>query len=254
MKKIIIIGILLINVQLFAQNTPVNGEIIYEQIISNSDGIVSKEYVLFFNQKNSYYEEVINKQFEKTQEKKEDGTIVLSLRDNQHPQFYYNSLRDGFYFSEVVYNQHLFTKDNFKLNWNLSTETKQIGGYECQKAITKFRGRTYIAWFTNSIPLIFGPWKLNGLSGLILEAYDTTGYFQVRAKKIIIGYNAQKNQFSLKKDKAMSMDELRTKTKELETAFLSRLNSKLPKGMKPFKIDKNCEDCPKGLEIFDEEN
>jgi len=59
-----------------------------------------------------------------------------------------------------------------KKNWELYNDFKVIAGFKCQKAITTFRGRTFIAWFTPKIPVSTGPWKLNGLPGIILEAYD----------------------------------------------------------------------------------
>lgn len=253
MKIVITIFLLIINFQIYSQNLSIISEILYEQTI---DGFSSKEYKLIFNNEKSYYEEVISKEYEKGKTRKEDGTIVFNIRDNQKPNFYYNSGKNGFYFSQVVYNKHLFAKDNFELNWTLSEEVKTINDIKCQKATTKFRGREYIVWFTNKIPVPFGPWKLNGLSGLILEVYETTGFFRVVAKKVTI--NSKKNDTIkipfIDINKAISMNELKTQTSKLEKNFISKLNSKLPKGMKPFKIDKNCEDCPKPLEIFDEKN
>ena len=61
-----------------------------------------------------------------------------------------------------------------QIKWTLFNESKKIGNFVCQKAEGYFRGRTYVAWFTNDIPTILGPWKLNGLPGVILEFYDTT--------------------------------------------------------------------------------
>lgn len=86
----------------------------------------------------------------------------------------------------------LFTKEMFfyksylveemapTLDWKLSKDTLSFSGIKCHKAITTFEGKDWTVWYTPSIPFSGGPWKLNGLPGLILEAYDTNKqvYFQ----------------------------------------------------------------------------
>lgn len=79
----------------------------------------------------------------------------------------------------------LFVKDTARIiSWELFNETKNITSFKCQKARGNFRGRTYTVWFTNDIPVSMGPWKLNGLPGLILEATDSLNQFQFFAEKI----------------------------------------------------------------------
>ncbi|WP_051268473.1 GLPGLI family protein [Terrimonas ferruginea] len=70
------------------------------------------------------------------------------------------------------------------INWKLSNETKVILGYNCQKATGDFGGRTFDAWFTADLPYAFGPWKLNGLPGLILAANDTKNELSFVAREI----------------------------------------------------------------------
>lgn len=64
------------------------------------------------------------------------------------------------------------------MKWELAEGAEEILGYMCQKAQAYFRGRTWTVWFTAEIPVNAGPWKLNGLPGLILRARDEEGDFR----------------------------------------------------------------------------
>jgi GLPGLI family protein len=71
-----------------------------------------------------------------------------------------------------------------KMKWKLLNEKKIIGEYDCKKASVEFRGRTYYAWYTIEIPISLGPWKFNGLPGLILEVDDQKGIYKWQAKTV----------------------------------------------------------------------
>ena len=70
-----------------------------------------------------------------------------------------------------------YKEDLHIFQWIIDPEKKIINGYQCQKATTHFAGRDYIAWFTNEIPISDGPYKFNGLPGLIIEIYDTDDHY-----------------------------------------------------------------------------
>lgn len=69
--------------------------------------------------------------------------------------------------------------------WTLIDSSKQILGYSCQLASCTFRGRAFFAWFTFDIPISDGPWKLFGLPGHILEAYDAKQHYHYMIKEIL---------------------------------------------------------------------
>lgn len=75
----------------------------------------------------------------------------------------------------------LIEKENEKLEWEITTESKKIDGYLCYKAIylMKFVNRRgmntsipIVAWFAPSLPYSYGPKYFTGLPGLILELTD----------------------------------------------------------------------------------
>jgi GLPGLI family protein len=63
-------------------------------------------------------------------------------------------------------------------------EKREILGFQCKKAVGTFRGRRYVAWYCPEIPVPYGPWKLYGLPGLILEAYDESHQIAFLPEKI----------------------------------------------------------------------
>ena len=74
--------------------------------------------------------------------------------------------------SRVCQDDFIFEEPSPKVEWILTDEVKQIDGYECSLAECDFRGRHYYAWYTQEIPLPYGPWLFNGLPGLIVSVYD----------------------------------------------------------------------------------
>lgn len=101
-----------------------------------------------------------------------------------------------------------------QLRWRILSKSKTILGYTCQCATVTFRGRDYEAWFTADIPLSYGPWKFQGLPGLILEVTDSrneyrftaNGIQQVKGEKNIMMFDEEIR--SIKRNRALKMEAL----------------------------------------------
>lgn len=90
-------------------------------------------------------------------------------------------------YAEDVWHKTLYYPEDRKINWIISNETSSISGYPAQKATTSFGGRNWTAWFTKEIPVSDGPYKFNGLPGLIIRLEDSRGDFRFElARKITV--------------------------------------------------------------------
>ncbi|MEN5058951.1 GLPGLI family protein [Sphingobacterium kitahiroshimense] len=94
--------------------------------------------------------------------------------------YYFFSKEQMFYTKEQIINEYLVQENAPKITWKVIDETRSVSGIPCQKAITYFKGRNWIAWYAPELPFQSGPWKLNGLPGLIIEAYDENQEVQFR--------------------------------------------------------------------------
>ncbi len=77
------------------------------------------------------------------------------------------TVTDGISLQDYIYEDSLNTQ-----SWEIRDSIKTLLDYSCQKAVCRFRGREWTAWFASEVPVSDGPWKLCGLPGLIMEAYD----------------------------------------------------------------------------------
>lgn len=130
------------------------------------------------------------------------------------------------------YNVYRFIFDesiNFK--WELTKETKNILGYKCKSASINFKGRNYIAFYTDELPFSDGPYKFNGLPGLILEISDlNNNYFfkAVALKKLSKNFNYKIfNENSYKKIELEEIKKLEDKIKEKPSILIMNENIKL---------------------------
>jgi len=116
--------------------------------------------------------------------------VSISLPLSFEPIVYFNKTQQYFTFNTTkLYEKgRIIIQDSLpNIKWEITSHTKEILDFQCQKAIGKYKCREYVAWFTKDIPLNVGPWHLNGLPGAILEAKATDHYLEftaIKAKKV----------------------------------------------------------------------
>ena len=88
-------------------------------------------------------------------------------------------------YTSVFGSKYVIEEEAPTMDWEIYEDSVQtIIGYECHKAKTKFRGREWTVWYAGDIPVSLGPWKLNGLPGLILRA-ECKDYIIITASSIM---------------------------------------------------------------------
>lgn len=75
-------------------------------------------------------------------------------------------------YCHIFIDYYVYTEPTPAIKWNFVKGTDVVCGYKCKKATATFRGRNWTAWYAPEIPYMEGPWKFNGLPGLILRIED----------------------------------------------------------------------------------
>lgn len=200
MKKILFF-LALLN---FLTSTSQNKGIVYYGHIESpgKGGPVGLDFnsYLVFDKSQSYYvtakDSLENEtNIENQKIKKIDGQITeIYLGKHtleQGKQVYYNREKDSIWWNKKYQKPVYGVEKRTEIPWKLINESKKIGNLLCKKATGTFRGREYTVWYSVEIPLPYGPWKLQGLPGLILEAYDTNKELYIYFKSV--EYPVKKN-------------------------------------------------------------
>lgn len=188
MKKNIINIILLIIPLLFSHSQMADGFILYgtessttqiaDKNASSEMNMIKEalnkfkdiEFKLFFNGKESIFR-VVN-----TLDTNDFKLKIARSLFGAHSEYYENrKTKEKYRFTQAYGERFIITER--KVKWLLTKESKKIDDYLCYKATTEkiienSRGRfkkDVVAWYTNEIPLSFGPRGYSGLPGLILE-------------------------------------------------------------------------------------
>lgn len=101
--------------------------------------------------------------------------IQVLKNPNYFDQTVYQNLPQGkmTLLGVITPDYYVYAEDLNAISWTWTEDTDTVCGYPCRKATGTYGGRTWTAWYATDIPVSFGPWKLTGLPGLILEAYDS---------------------------------------------------------------------------------
>ncbi|MFY7669799.1 GLPGLI family protein [Tenacibaculum sp. MEBiC06402] len=201
--------------------------------------------VLYIGKEKSLF--LWNKPFIKNSRIEDEESINVNLNANDTIGSFNLGLRlkDSIY-SRIPYfkKEVILLKEKVpSIEWKIHKETKKVGDFQCQKAVANFRGREYTAWFAPDLPIKVGPWKLHGLPGLILIAYDTKREIEFYVTSI--SQSSYKIEPSLKANRIMYLSEYIEFIEKGPLDFLKKLKSKLPRGTEMTV------DIKKGIESFE---
>ena len=265
MKSLITVFVLLFVTSIYAQKF--NGKATYKtsqkssiKIDANQEGMTDKmqeelqkrlqkmnqkTFILEFDKTKSIYKEDVELDAPKPQVGG-NRVMVMSFGGSGKGSIFYKDTQEKRYTNQTeIMGKVFLIKDELpKYEWEMSTETKNIGQYTCYKAtyskevenknISFINGETKeeivketvvtTAWYTLQVPISNGPKNYQGLPGLILEIND--GKNLIVCTEIIINPSEVIKIEEPKKGKVVSQkkyDEIQNKkSKEMLEKFKSR--------------------------------
>ena len=172
MKKILLLFFSVLTSQLLAQENYATSRAIYhaKHSLANAKYLCGKN-TLHFDQYRSLF---VHNDYPSENLFTENGTYAEKTKGDVTGQPIFTDLTQKLQFSK---RSNLTLEEKVaEIEWQIHVEEqKSIKGFTCIKASGLFAGRQYEAWFSPEIPVSFGPFKLGGLPGLILEAKSSDG-------------------------------------------------------------------------------
>jgi GLPGLI family protein len=193
----------------FCQSDTVNVyQLSYEKTLTiptalNSFSSITELNVFVEHNKSIYRQLNMSSQDKQISKSEYDDAVLLFSPTGKDISIVYKNYSKGELYSkhEVAY-KYFVVKDSLNIfSWEILNEKKKILGFNCQLASMHFRGRDYQAWFTSELP-VGGPWKYDGLPGMILEIKSLDDFIKFKVQKIKndrLQLDKTDNPFSLRK-------------------------------------------------------
>ena len=175
-------------------STQINSEM-HQRMMAMMKKQFEKTHILTFNR-----EESIFKEDEQLEAPQRQGMVMVMVETGGSDVMYKNTKEKRYTNQNESFSKLFLIQDKLEdINWELGSETKNIGDYTCYKATFKrdvevrqsgisvngdkdleedakleMKEITVTAWYTPEIPVNAGPAEYHGLPGLILEVNDGT--------------------------------------------------------------------------------
>jgi GLPGLI family protein len=118
-------------------------------------------------------QEYLKKGFTNQEINEQNRAKPASNKTISYIELYFFAKEQKYYYkSDICINGCMVQAETDKIDWKIKKDTLNFSGTRCQMATANYKGRNWIAWFAPELPFQSGPWKLQGLPGLIIEAYD----------------------------------------------------------------------------------
>jgi GLPGLI family protein len=184
MKKIFLSLILVLPIMLFSQNI----EVEYKTNMVEIDKTTNKVLRLRILENNTLVASPTKSIYRSF---KRDTIISLPSGGNYHqekdtlPEVLFRDLVNQWGYSKKFAPKPMIVKEEgYAVKWKITENYKTILGYKTQQATGSFRGRNYSAYFCPELPYRTGPFKFDGLPGLILEVVSDDAEVKIEALSI----------------------------------------------------------------------
>ena len=210
-KKILFVGLFFLSVVMNAQATRFVYQVTSTPDATNlSDKKTELAYLDVDGKKSVFYAENRVKRDSVMERMRSTRTFDMSQMENFRSNINYiiekNYEDQSVKFKDRIGRDNYVYKETQPIEWKILPESVKIGEYKTQKAEADFGGRKWYAWFTMDLPVQDGPYKFNGLPGLVVKAQDEKDEYsfdlmQVKKLNAMPELNQMGQDISLTKEK-----------------------------------------------------
>jgi len=182
MKKLLLTLTLFLPILLFSQNI----EVTYKTNVVDIDKLSSQNNIYEF-QRNTLVAsptKSVYRSFNIDTIIPSPGGLFRQEKDTLSVVLFKDLVNQWAYSKKYVSELMIVKEEGYAVKWKITENYKTILGYKTHQATGSFRGRNYTVYFCPELPYRTGPFKFDGLPGLILEVVSDDAEVKIEALSI----------------------------------------------------------------------